>query len=191
MTAIPAGTTLPSRERPAAAWHVLCFRYSFARTSSEQYGRARPGGSVMNGRAETAGGTAAQFRVLVVDDYPDAADSLALYLRVSGFDVRAAYRGRQALALLEVYRPHCVVTDIVLPDMSGRRLAYQARRLREARPVLIALTGYSDERDAPNREFDYCFAKPADPRILAGLLRQLQSTARFAAAPRWRPAGRS
>ena len=66
-------------------------------------------------------------RILVVDDNVDAADSMAMLLRLAGQEVRVAYDGPTALLIAQVFRPHVVLLDIGMPGMDGydvaRRLA--------------------------------------------------------------------
>ena len=88
---------------------------------------------VIPGHAGAKGGS----RVLVVDDEPYITDLVATALRYEGFDVATAGRGREALALVETFRPDLVVLDIMLPDLDGfdvqRRLSERGGRL----PVLF------------------------------------------------------
>ena len=67
-------------------------------------------------------------RILLVDDNRDAADSMAMLLRLAGHEVRTAYDGQTALALARLQPPEVVICDISMPDMSGFELA---RRLRQ------------------------------------------------------------
>ncbi len=72
--------------------------------------------------------------VLVVDDNVDAAQSLAMLLRILGQDVRTAHNGRSALEAARTSMPEIAILDIGLPGMDGRELA---RRLRnELRAVM-------------------------------------------------------
>jgi two-component system CheB/CheR fusion protein len=113
-------------------------------------------------------------RVLVVDDNVDAAESVAMILRVSGYDVRCTYDGVSALDTAKAYHPDVVVLDIGLPGISGYEVA---RRLRldpefEATP-LVAVTGYGqdvDRRRSRNAGIDYHLTKPVDPATLQQLL---------------------
>ncbi len=76
-------------------------------------------------------------RVLVVDDEPYITDLVATALRYEGFEVASAGRGREALALVESFRPDLVVLDVMLPDLDGfdvqRRLVDRGGRV----PVLF------------------------------------------------------
>ncbi len=124
------------------------------------------------GRPQAAAGPSR--RVLVVDDNRDAADSLAILLRLTGHEVRTAYDGPAALREARAWRPEVVLLDIGLPGMSGHEVA---RRLREERPaeelLIVALTGYGQEEDRRRSQeagFDLHFVKPVDPNALRDLL---------------------
>jgi DNA-binding response OmpR family regulator len=113
-------------------------------------------------------------RVLVVDDVPGTADSIAYILNKAGYDARAAKDGRAALELAEIMKPDAVMLDIALPDMSGYELA---RRLRESglkpAPFIIAASGRSiqehDESDEKSQIDEY-LEKPVDFKKLKALL---------------------
>ena len=83
-------------------------------------------------------------RILVVDDNRDAAESLAMLLRLIGHDVRTVHDALKVLATAEIYRPELIVLDIGLPGMDGYEVA---RRLRKqpwsSQTKLVALTGYA------------------------------------------------
>jgi PAS domain S-box-containing protein len=113
-------------------------------------------------------------RILVADDVRDAADSLAIALRLSGHEVRTAYDGVSALAEAEQFRPEVAILDIGMPGLTG----YEAcQRIRE-RPwgkdiMLIAVTGWGgpeDARRAIEAGFDRKMVKPADPNAILRLL---------------------
>jgi two-component system OmpR family response regulator len=73
-----------------------------------------------------------RVRVLVVDDEANITDLVATALRYEGFDVSTAGDGRTALSLVESFRPHVVVLDVMLPDLDGfevqRRLVERGQR---------------------------------------------------------------
>jgi PAS domain S-box-containing protein len=118
-------------------------------------------------------------RVLVVDDNQDAASSLATLLQLQGHDVRVAFSGLAALAIVQNYTPHVVFLDIGMPDMDGYEVA---RRLRQRAGfdtvVMAALTGWgqqADRRRTSAAGFDHHFVKPPDPRALERLLSEVPS----------------
>jgi signal transduction histidine kinase/DNA-binding response OmpR family regulator len=110
-------------------------------------------------------------RVLVVDDNRDAADSLALLLRLAGHEVCVAHDGPTAVALAADFGPQLVLLDIGLPGMDGYAVARRLRAQPNAhKTLLVALTGYGQEEDVRrSREagFDHHLVKPADPEALA------------------------
>ena len=113
-------------------------------------------------------------RILVVDDHQDSTDSLALFLRLRGHEVRTAHDGPSALDEIERYHPDVVFLDLGLPGMSGYDVARRVRTMNELGPLrLVALTGYGTDGDRQKtREagFDLHLAKPVDPRALDALL---------------------
>jgi PAS domain S-box-containing protein len=117
------------------------------------------------------------LRILIVDDNRDAADSLAMMLRLLGNDIHTAHDGEEALTLAGEFRPDVVLLDIGLPKLTG----YEAcRRIREQpwgkQMVLLAVTGCGQEEDRRrSREagFDKHMVKPVDPQALLNLLGEL------------------
>ena len=113
-------------------------------------------------------------RVLVVDDNPDAADSLALLLRLAGQDARPAYDGPSALKLAAELRPDVVFLDIGMPGMDGYEAARRFRQMPGfADVLLVALTGWGQEEDrrrSAEAGFDRHLVKPVEPADLEGLL---------------------
>ena len=123
-----------------------------------------------------APGAAAARRVLVVDDNPDAADSLAVLLRLAGHEVQVAGDGAGALALARAVPPDIVLLDLGLPDMDGCETARRLRALPALGPArFMALTGYgqaSDRQATAAAGFERHFTKPVNIdtllRALAG-----------------------
>ncbi len=113
-------------------------------------------------------------RILVVDDNRDSAESLAMFLRLFGNDVRTVHGGRLALVVAETYRPDVVLLDIGLPGLDGLEVC---RRLRtrggEIQPLIVAMTGYGQEEGRRHSEeagFDHHMVKPVDLEALQELL---------------------
>jgi two-component system, chemotaxis family, CheB/CheR fusion protein len=79
----------------------------------------------------------------LLDDYPDAAKSLAILLKLDGYEAEVAYRGASALEAARARPPQAVLLDISMPSMDGFRVAQRLRALPGlADVVLIAITGY-------------------------------------------------
>jgi CheY-like chemotaxis protein len=142
----------------------------------------------LEGRAPGTGGTTPlalpprrpRHRVLVVDDNPDSADSLALLLGMWGHDVRVANDGPAALAAAEAHGPDVVLLDIGLPGMSGYDVARALRESRAAPGMIVALTGYGqdeDRRRSLEAGFGHHLVKPVSPAELKQLLDTLPPSA--------------
>ena len=90
------------------------------------------------------------LRVLIVDDEADARELLEVILLQFGAEVKVATSARQALAVLEVWKPDAIVSDVGMPDEDGYTLIQQVRALEPDRGGLtpaIALTGYGRPED--------------------------------------------
>ena len=113
-------------------------------------------------------------RILVVDDYPLAAETLMKMLQLEGHDVRIAKDGPSAIEEIRCRQPEIVVLDIGLPGMDGYKVARTIRStpgLEEL--ILIALSGYAQEDDRrQSREagFNYHLTKPVDVVALHQLI---------------------
>lgn len=118
-------------------------------------------------------------RILIVDDDPIVADSLAQYVRTLGHEAATAGDGAEALAMLrnagKAY--HLVVSDVNMPRMDGLELLKQIRRLHED-VVVIVITGYGTIESAVEAvklgAFDYLTKPIVDQEIEATLAKALR-----------------
>ena len=91
------------------------------------------------------------LRVLVVDDQPDARELLTIALKQSGSEVRTSATAREALDIMDQWKPDVLVSDIGLPGEDGYELM---RRVRARDPergghvLALAVTGYASPEDA-------------------------------------------
>lgn len=123
---------------------------------------------------------ATDLTILVVDDYADALDVWALFLRTAGFKVLTAANGTDALACAGSTIPDLIVMDLELPGMSGLEVA---RRLKEETSTqhipLIAATGHSlaaEVEQARRSGFASVLVKPCDPDVVVREIRRLLAT---------------
>lgn len=116
------------------------------------------------------------LRIVLIDDNRDAADSLAILLRMAGHDVDVAYDGASGLAQVQARCPHAVLADIGMPEIDGHELARRVRATGPAvPPLLIAVTGWGSEKDLAETKasgFDHHLTKPVDPAQIDALLSQ-------------------
>ena len=105
-----------------------------------------------------------RLRILVADDDPDSAASLAALLELIGHETYTARNGREALAMADELRPQVVILDIGMPDVDGYAAARALRDRAWARGiVLYALTGWGQSTDRERTRaagFDRHFVKP-------------------------------
>lgn len=119
-----------------------------------------------------------QLRILVADDNVDAADSLALLLRLQGHDVRVAHDGLGAVREAETFRPQVALIDIGMPIMNGHDVARWIRAQDWGATVrVIALTGWNQPMDRVQTSlsgFDRHLAKPVSMSDLAACFADVQ-----------------
>ncbi len=114
-------------------------------------------------------------RILIVEDNVDAAESLRLFLELTGHEVTVAHNGPEGVARAHDTQPEVVLCDIGLPgEMDGYGVARALRHDPELSFTrLIALTGYGqaeDRRLASEAGFDLHLTKPTDPEALLRVL---------------------
>ena len=114
-------------------------------------------------------------RVLIADDNRDAADSLAMLLRLEGHEVMVVNDGKQALAAFHDLNPEVALLDIGMPELDGYEVARRVRQGTLGRAVtLVAVTGWGQESDkarALAAGFNHHFTKPVAPDRILELLR--------------------
>ncbi|OWK42129.1 response regulator [Fimbriiglobus ruber] len=107
-----------------------------------------------------------KYRVLVVDDNCDSAETMAQLLSFSGLDVRSCFDGPSALAMCETFHPEACLLDINMPGMDGYELARQIReKFADNPPIFATMTAYGDYghlEKAVDAGFDLQFTKPVD-----------------------------
>ncbi len=127
----------------------------------------------------------AQRTLVVVEDDPNIADLLDMYLREAGFRVLQSAAGLRGLELVEQHRPELVLLDIGLPDIDGFEVCRRIRT-KSSVPVLF-LTARDGELDrilGLELGADDYVTKPFSPREIVArvkaILRRGQRDARDA-----------
>jgi CheY-like chemotaxis protein len=122
-------------------------------------------------------------RVVVADDDRDTVMTLAFILGEEGYDVRRAYNGQEALAVVEDFEPDAVILDLAMPEQNGWEVARAIRgRSLGARPLLIAVSGQyvkpAEQLVTQAAGFDHFCPKPCTPQRLLEWLAKLTPAAR-------------
>lgn len=84
-------------------------------------------------------------RILIVEDDASISYILSYSLKKDGYDIRCAYKGKEALELMESFNPNLIILDIMLPDMSGFEIC-KIVSVKYKMPVLM-LTARNDVED--------------------------------------------
>jgi two-component system cell cycle response regulator DivK len=105
--------------------------------------------------------------VLVVDDYQDAREMYAQYLKASGFRTIEARTGLEAVAKARELKPHCILMDLSLPGIDGWEATRQLKADQATTHIpVVAITGHASEFASRNAKAAGCAAfvlKPALP----------------------------
>ena len=119
------------------------------------------------------------FRVLVVDDNRDVADSTAMLARMAGYDVHLAYDAAVAIDSARRLQPDVVLLDIGLPGIDGYEVAQRIGTAASAvKPWIVAISGYGQDEHRMRSKaagIDHHIVKPIDPGVLLELLAALES----------------
>jgi len=86
-----------------------------------------------------------RFQVLAVDDSPVARKQLETALRDGQYEVVIAKSGREALEIFAKDRPGMVITDWVMPDLSGVEVCRRIREDSQSCTYIILLTSITDK----------------------------------------------
>lgn len=113
-------------------------------------------------------------RVLVIDDNQDLAVCLKVLLQALGYEVEAAFTGKDGIETARRFLPEVVLCDIGMPELDGYAVA---KRLRNepalAKARLIAVSGYGTEdkrQQSQEAGFDLHLVKPVEMSVLFKIL---------------------
>jgi CheY-like chemotaxis protein len=120
-------------------------------------------------------------RLLLVEDAPFLRYAFGRLLRLQGFEVREAHDGQDALACLADFQPELVLTDLMMPVMSGLELISRLHDCPEtARIPIVAITADATnqaEEQARKAGASDFITKPVDLPELLERLRNLMPEA--------------
>ena len=120
--------------------------------------------------------------ILVVDDYEDAREMYAEYLRFCGFRVAEARNGNEALDQAFTLMPDLILMDLSLPGMDGWEATRQLKADERTRQIpVVALTGHAlagASEGAKRAGCDSFVTKPCLPDDLVVEVRRMLSLVR-------------
>ncbi len=118
--------------------------------------------------------------ILLADDDPSIADTLAPFLERAGFHILTVSDGAAALDKVHSHHPALVILDVLMPRMDGREVLRRIRRENLWLPaILLTQVGESSERALALEEgADDYLNKPFDPHELLARIRAVLRRAR-------------
>lgn len=115
--------------------------------------------------------------ILVADDDLGTRLAISDYLEMAGYSVMIASDGQEALAMVEAYRPHLMVTDIIMPRMNGYELVRRVRQhpaLRLLPVIFLTARNKTEERiQGYQSGADLYLPKPFELEELGAAIRNL------------------
>ncbi|BDU18441.1 response regulator [Lysobacter auxotrophicus] len=111
-------------------------------------------------------------RVLIVDDNHDAADTLAMMVRLLGHDTRAVYDPLTVEGEVSAFGPEIVFLDVGMPGRSGYDVARALRDMHGSALVIVAVTGWGQPEDRQRTTqagFDHHLVKPPDIQAITDI----------------------
>lgn len=89
---------------------------------------------------------AAMHTILVVDDTPSELELMTRFLRESGFTVIVASDAKEAISKVSDHKPDVVVTDVVMPGMSGFELCRTLKKSDATKkmPIVVCTSKNQD-----------------------------------------------
>jgi DNA-binding response OmpR family regulator len=122
------------------------------------------------------------WKVLIADDEPNIVTSLEFLMQHSGYEVRVARNGEEALQLADSFRPHLVLLDIMMPLKNGYEVCRGIRdnpALRQMKVVMLSAKGReSDAQEGLALGADAYVTKPFSTKGLLAQVRELLPEAR-------------
>jgi DNA-binding response OmpR family regulator len=119
-----------------------------------------------------------RFRILIVEDEALIADSLTYLLEEAGYNVTVAADGREGLERVLEAAPNLIISDFMMPRMSGLEMIKRLRAAGNTTPVIL-LTAVPEANLPPEAGYDLYFNKPyIEKRLLEGVRKIMQTVGR-------------
>jgi DNA-binding response OmpR family regulator len=123
-------------------------------------------------------------KVLVIEDDPNTANLVALYLEKEGFGAVQAHDGETGLTLAKAHRPVLVILDLMLPRMDGWEVCRRLRKFSEVPVIMLTARGEEIDRvSGLTLGADDYVVKPFSPRELVARVKAVLRRSSPRAAP--------
>ena len=110
------------------------------------------------------------IKVLVVDDDPDIVEILKYNLKNSGYSVKSAGNGVEAIKKAKKFIPDIILMDVMMPEMSGIEACEEIKNIDQlSQAIIIFLSARSEDYtqiSAYDAGADDYISKPVKPKIL-------------------------
>jgi len=114
--------------------------------------------------------------ILVVDDNPSSASTLADILSIKGYKVHTAYSGAEALEILQEDRVDILLTDVKMPDMNGVELYRETKKVHPALTTILMTAYAADDiiQQGMAEGIKTVLTKPVDIDLLLSLFSAIE-----------------
>jgi CheY-like chemotaxis protein len=116
---------------------------------------------------------AQDFSILVVEDLEAVRELICLILEEDGYHVESASNGKEGLELFSTKHFDMVVTDLLMPVMSGSDMGEKMKRINKNIPIVLLTAWMMEytESELQNKGIDYVVKKPFSEDQLRQLVR--------------------
>lgn len=117
-------------------------------------------------------------KILVVDDDILVVEALKELLSSSGYNVKTAYRGHEALEIIDKESFDLLILDVVMPKMTGFEVCCEVRKrddeMSKAKIIMLTAKAEAHDREAGEKYgCDLYLPKPIDPVKLKNLIKEM------------------
>ena len=128
------------------------------------------------------------IKVLVVDDDPDIVEILKYNLKNSGYSVKSAGNGVDAIKKAKKFIPDIILMDVMMPEMSGIEACEEIKNIDQlSQAIIIFLSARSEDYtqiSAYDAGADDYISKPVKPKIL---LKKISNIAKKISSEKYAP----
>jgi CheY-like chemotaxis protein len=105
--------------------------------------------------------------ILVVDDEKDIVEFLTQLLEDSGYEVRSAYDGLEAMKLVQEKKPDLILLDLQMPEETGTGLYRKLQHKKECKSIpVIVISGLAGSYLAVNKSVPVIEKPPKEENVL-------------------------